>query len=81
MPVTPAPPVDLPANPIDGPSAQAAVDAVVAERARRQAGQTQEFFDMVAGGLDNADAARLRESETNWTLLLTAGVVVLFFLI
>jgi len=82
MPVTPALPVGLPANPLDGPSAQATVDAVIRERAERQQRQTADFF----ANLDNAieaDRAANQYGGTNDKTgsVLMIGLAVAVFLV
>lgn len=77
MPVTPAPPVDLPANPLDAASAAAAVQAVIDDRARRQTQATGEFFAQVNDLLDERDR---KAADTSWWVLAGVGVAVLFLL-
>lgn len=62
MPAAPKPPANLPANPADRESAQAAVDAVVADTWRRQQAQTMDWIAAVDADIA-ADQERRREAE------------------
>lgn len=76
MPVAPAPPVGLPQNPLDRVQAEAAVQAVIDDRARRQAQATQDFYTGVADGLE--DYNNRKSSNLAWLgwALVAVGVVV-----
>jgi hypothetical protein len=76
MPTPPGVPLNLPANPLSLPTAQAAVDDVVAQRARQQALDTSAFFANVTAQLDAANAERAKETQNaiRNTMLLMGAV-------
>jgi len=76
MPTPPIVPVGLPENPIDGPSAAAAVQAAIDRRAKLQAQQTAEFFAGVDARLTAAEDARRKESEMSFAVMLGLGALV-----
>jgi len=75
VPTPPTVPVNLPANPVDGPSAQAAVDAVVVATAAQQQKQRDDWAAQVAAMLDAAAADRQRAGEREYSVWVIAGAV------